>query len=235
MIRVRRAGALWTICCRLAVLFWSQTLAGSQLYLPGSRNVEDKTFPLFQQGSRSHPFTQTVLERENQCVMTRFRCWLWMRLEAAHVFPLAHQAYWIQIDFDFWITDKPDGSIYSVQNWISFYKLLAIGYSTCMRSLLIHMSGDTISFHCAVADCWVRTTTKLSSLSRDRLEIEDKCLDQQFPPPTISYDGIPGRLCWLIWEVLGRSFWNTVFLHALILCMGQILCAPQVVERMEFE
>jgi len=43
---------------------------------------------------------------------------LWTGFKAAHIFPLAHESYWIDKGFSQWITKSPanEGSINSVQN-----------------------------------------------------------------------------------------------------------------------
>lgn len=58
-----------------------------------------------------------VRDRDGRCIVTGRRNTRWHGLEAAHIFPLAQGAHWIQNKFGRWITDG-SGSINSVQNGI---------------------------------------------------------------------------------------------------------------------
>lgn len=68
-----------------------------------------------------------VRNRDGQSALTGY-CYLdWVGLEAAHIFPLAHGAYWEAYKFGRWMTDSLSGSINPVQNGIllrsDFHKL----------------------------------------------------------------------------------------------------------------
>jgi hypothetical protein len=69
-------------------------------------------------------FTEAVRSRDRRCVISGANVYtfdgvdFWEGFEAAHIFPLAYEGYWINRDYGRWITDQPTigGSINSVQN-----------------------------------------------------------------------------------------------------------------------
>ncbi|KAG0133620.1 hypothetical protein HOY82DRAFT_482623 [Tuber indicum] len=78
-------------------------------------------------GTRSDASRQAVRDRDQGCIITGRRATLapsghWFVAEAAHIFPLAYEAYWIDNDFNGCITIPParpsHGFINSVQNGI---------------------------------------------------------------------------------------------------------------------
>ncbi|POR31258.1 Uncharacterized protein TPAR_08530, partial [Tolypocladium paradoxum] len=74
-------------------------------------------------GTRTKVFTEQVRQRDQRCVITKTenpdaRFGIWTSFEAAHIFPLAFEGYWIAQNFARWITLPPTrgGTINSVQN-----------------------------------------------------------------------------------------------------------------------
>jgi HNH endonuclease len=73
-------------------------------------------------GTRVRNFRDAVRHRDRRCLITREEAedeqGHWWGYEAAHIFPLAHQGYWQEHNFDRWITIPPEtgGSISSIQN-----------------------------------------------------------------------------------------------------------------------
>lgn len=74
-------------------------------------------------GTRVQAFRDQVRERDGRCVITkkenrRARFGIWDGFEAAHIFPLAYEQYWIDHNFNRWISLPPSqgGTINSVQN-----------------------------------------------------------------------------------------------------------------------
>lgn len=170
--------------------------------------------------SRDSAFMTAVRNWDGQCVLTKYLYVDWVGLGAAHLFPLAYGVNWKQNEFGYWITDSFFGSINSVSNGI-LYDPTSISYSTCICSLYTRMYGDTISFYCAVSSYWNKTTTKLPSSKRIRLDFQDKAWIRSFSPtptaaPANFYDGTTRKQFWRIWEVTGRSSWNMTTLQVLI-------------------
>ncbi len=90
-------------------------------------------------------------ERDVRCVISGFKTFSWIALEAAHVFPLAHASHWDINNYGRWITDDPSGSINSVQNGI----LLRSDIHQLFDSFAFSINpdvGDTISFYNTLAD-----------------------------------------------------------------------------------
>jgi len=75
-------------------------------------------------GTRVAEFREACRQRDRGCVITGERAVSvrdsWAGFEAAHIFPLAYESYWIQQNFGRWISIHPrtGGSINSVQNGI---------------------------------------------------------------------------------------------------------------------
>lgn len=74
-------------------------------------------------GTRTRGFTNQVRQRDGRCVVTKEENPLaaaefWTGFEAAHMFPLAYEQYWIDQNFSRWITipESRGGPINSVQN-----------------------------------------------------------------------------------------------------------------------
>ncbi|KAF2183424.1 hypothetical protein K469DRAFT_710935 [Zopfia rhizophila CBS 207.26] len=77
-------------------------------------------------GTRLAKFCEAVRSRDRRCVISGVNVItlggidIWDGLEAAHIFPLAYEGYWIDHDYGRWITIQParGSSIDSVQNGI---------------------------------------------------------------------------------------------------------------------
>lgn len=73
-------------------------------------------------GTRVAELRDSVRQRDRRCIITGRSAMnargSWTGFEAAHIFPLAYEGYWIRRNFDRWITIRPNngGSINSVQN-----------------------------------------------------------------------------------------------------------------------
>ncbi|KAF8424374.1 HNH endonuclease-domain-containing protein [Tirmania nivea] len=73
-------------------------------------------------GTRVAEFRDGVRQRDRRCIITGRSAMnargSWTGFEAAHIFPVAYEGYWIQRNYDRWITIRPNngGSINSVQN-----------------------------------------------------------------------------------------------------------------------
>jgi len=65
-------------------------------------------------------FRDAIRMRDRRCVITGQEVinGFWRSFEAAHIFPLAYEAHWLQHDYGRWITKPParGGTINSVQN-----------------------------------------------------------------------------------------------------------------------
>jgi len=89
----------------------------------------------------------------------------WESFEAAHIFPLAYEGYWVEHDYSRWITIQPatGGYINSVQNGL----LLESGVHQLFNSYLISINpnvGVPIFFYrAAVTYTCFRTITRLSA------------------------------------------------------------------------
>lgn len=96
-------------------------------------------------GTRVQAFKNEVRERDRRCVMTktenpRARFGIWNGFQAAHIFPLAYERYWIDHDFGRWISIPPSqgGSINSVQNGL----LLRADVHTDFDDFIISINPD---------------------------------------------------------------------------------------------
>lgn len=76
-------------------------------------------------GTRVKSFKEQVQARDGGCVVSkvenrRAQYDMWLGFEAAHIFPLAYEQYWIESGYGRWITTDPPqgGKINSVQNGI---------------------------------------------------------------------------------------------------------------------
>ncbi|AEO64299.1 uncharacterized protein THITE_2110303 [Thermothielavioides terrestris NRRL 8126] len=76
-------------------------------------------------GERVKSFREQVQARDGGCVVSKERnptsaIGLWRGFEAAHIFPLAFESQWVQLNYGRWITIDPPqgGKINSVQNGI---------------------------------------------------------------------------------------------------------------------
>ena len=73
-------------------------------------------------GTRIKDFRDAVRDRDRRCLITGEEAednqGNWTGYDAAHIFPLAHEGYWQEHNFQRWITIPPvkGGSINSVQN-----------------------------------------------------------------------------------------------------------------------
>lgn len=110
--------------CRFPTRFHSQAL--TKYGFLGSITVSNEPWLVrtisVTNGSRISSFRDSVRERDGRCVITGHnvlaRTGERSTYEAAHIFPLAYRAHWIQHDFSRWITNPPKSgsSINSVQN-----------------------------------------------------------------------------------------------------------------------
>ena len=75
-------------------------------------------------GTRTRAFRDAVRLRDHRCVITGEEAvnadlGFWDGFDAAHIFPLAYERYWVEHNFGRWITatlPATGGSINSVQN-----------------------------------------------------------------------------------------------------------------------
>jgi HNH endonuclease len=100
-------------------------------------------------GTRILEFKDQVRERDKRCVITktinpRARFGIWGGFEAAHIFPLAYERYWIDNNFSRWISLPPSqgGTINSVQNGL----LLRADIHTDFDHFYISINPDVCMF-----------------------------------------------------------------------------------------
>ena len=111
-------------------------------------------------GSRVAEFRNSVRQRDRRCVITgrpalRAEYGNWRGFEAAHIFPLAYEAHWIEYGYGQWITIQPNtgGSIDSVQNGILLRKdihALFDGYDISINpDVSIPREHEVMFSHCS--------------------------------------------------------------------------------------
>lgn len=84
-------------------------------------------------------------------------------------------------NFGRWITDgRDDGSMNSIQNAILLQSTCHQLFELFRFSIKPDVCGDKISFCHAVANCWVRAATKLSSFKIIHLEFQENALIRSF-------------------------------------------------------
>ena len=120
-----------TTILSLMVGFFCASLFGHHSPRTGSITVTDEVSltrtTSLPSGTRVASFRDSVRDRDRRCVITGWPVQLaqfgnWRSFDATHIFPLAYEEHWNQLNYARWITIPPanecDGSINSVQNGI---------------------------------------------------------------------------------------------------------------------
>ncbi|KAH8648899.1 HNH endonuclease-domain-containing protein [Tricladium varicosporioides] len=123
-----------------------------------------------QTGNRVQAFRDAIRSRDRRCVITGEE-YLdddnWRGFEAAHIFPLAYEQYWIEHNYSRWISTPPNGQerkerkINSIQNGL-------------LLNSAIHQMFDFYDLSINPDDNY-----KIVCFSRDRKGIAGKYLDQR--------------------------------------------------------
>ncbi|KAI9870707.1 MAG: hypothetical protein M1830_003901 [Pleopsidium flavum] len=193
-------------------------------------NVEQPLFRTIStsSGTRNHGFRDTVRARDQQCVITgvgpiNAAAGRWAPLQAAHVFPLAHQQHWDDSNLSRWITQPPINGelIDSVQNGL-------------LLRADIHQLFDSYDFSINPNDNY-----KIVFFSQDPYHVAGNYLPQDFlNNPDRPVDAL------LLWHFRQAVLTNMkgagapVFEHDYPSgsdMVGDILSGPMGGERMEFE
>ncbi|KAF1812075.1 hypothetical protein P152DRAFT_397944 [Eremomyces bilateralis CBS 781.70] len=180
-------------------------------------------------GSRAAAFTEAVRSRDRRCIISGANVYtfdgvdFWNGFEAAHVFPLAYEGYWVERGYGRWITMQPTigGSINSVQNGM----LLASD---------IHQLFDAYDFSINPDDNY-----KVVVFRPNSRVVGDQHLDPTyFSRPDAPVDSL---LRWHYRQAVlanMRGAGEPVFEHDFPPgsdIVGVILHGPKAAERMEFE
>ncbi|KIW78778.1 hypothetical protein Z517_08617 [Fonsecaea pedrosoi CBS 271.37] len=180
-------------------------------------------------GSRVAAFAEAVRLRDRQCIISGRSVpflndiYYWRSFEAAHIFPLAYEGYWIKENYGRWIISQPvqGGSINSVQNGL----LLSAG---------IHQLFDSYSISINPDDNY-----KIVAFEPTGFDFVGKHLDRElFTRPDAPIDPL---LRWHFRQAVLANMRGTGephFEHDLPPgsdIVGEILRGPKSGERMEFE
>ncbi|KAF2183148.1 hypothetical protein K469DRAFT_584164 [Zopfia rhizophila CBS 207.26] len=181
-------------------------------------------------GTRTQTFRDAVRSRDRRCVISGKEVLgaeydYWWGFDAAHIFPLAYEGYWIDHNYGRWITippaDPTKGSINSVQNGL-------------LLDSSIHQEFDNYGFSVNPDDNY-----KIVYFFPDRHNLSGKRLDQRFlDDPQRPVDQL---LRWHFQQAVlanMRGAGEPVFEHDFPPgsdIVGDVLHGPKAAERMEYE
>ncbi|KAG0636827.1 HNH endonuclease-domain-containing protein [Tuber brumale] len=183
---------------------------------------------------RDGTFRREISNRDRKCVISGIvnpesciQAGNWVPFEAAHIFPLEHEGYWIRYDYGRWITDMDDApgssKINSSQNGI----LLRADVHQLFQQYLISVNPDD-GYKVVVFDL-------------DRLGLDGKVLDPVCRSRDDPHHASDELLRWHFRQsVLAnmRGAGEPIFEHDFppgTDMVGEILAAPYAQERFELE
>ncbi|KAK9243839.1 HNH endonuclease-domain-containing protein [Lipomyces tetrasporus] len=177
---------------------------------------------------RDDCFRTRVCERDGKCVITgvlnrEVDANDWGGFEAAHIFPLSGEEYWVQNGFSRWITGKHDTGINSCQNGL-------------LMTSSIHQRLDGFDFSINPDEGY-----KITCFDKDSFRIDGRILDPICRNPN-GDDGVRDELLrWHFRQAVlvnmrgaGEPSFEMDFPPGSDM-MGEILSGPEADKRMEAE
>jgi len=159
-------------------------------------------------GTRVAEFREAVRQRDWKCVITRrpavnAEFGNWRGFEAAHIFPLAYEGYWVEKEYGRWITIPPGtgGSINSVQNGLLLtadihilFDSYDISINPDVSYIFVYFSGGFLTWNLRIITRLFASVGIVMVLPGHMLSLEMMREDQLLS----FYVGISDRRYWLI-------------------------------------